>query len=518
MAGACGDSPALQAFAAGTRMEISQTLDTFLVSQVNQQVTERGVSAVSEKMSVAVYEGDQFIRWANNRPVRKLPTGSAGVVFGGSVYPVYRRRFESISIDVEDKPLDPTTCGFWPEAEPLSYADSNGSLISKWHLESNFYGHYLVFDGDDQSCEDVLERLARNKVGVRRHGRSIRPANDGYHYDWFIRLDLDDDRENVLDTIQSTLADDVSRPSSAGTVTPPILTSLPSHISELALEEGCTGEDVPALVEWLGEMLDASFENADEERDRLQREIDQKEASLAELIDLTNKYRVQMTGALKREEVRANVAEAESRALIERLDDSSANSASAIAREEEVSVLRQELSTHVELLEEAERKEADRAELKRERDQAREELRVVGLKLEKSEKHSSRRIRLKERHIQIANRCLAAYDRLEFVADAAEELLAGFTDDTQLFKVLDQLQHREDVPAKRIAAAEGWREINQHINTGNSAGRADMGRIYVRKIEKERLAVLIHCKKDDTEQKRLFERLGNPKYSGGGAF
>jgi hypothetical protein len=499
-------------------MEILLTLDRVLVSEVTDPVSKRGGSAVPADIRVAVYQGDQFIRWANDRPVRKLPTGFVCVVFRRSAYPVYRTRFESLSIDVEDKPHDTTACGFWPDTEPLAYSDSEESRVSKWHLESNFYGHYLVFDGDDRSREDVLARLAKHKVGVRRHGPSIRPADDHYHYDWFVRLDLDDDRENVLATIQTILADDVSRPNSAVTPTSAILMSLPSHLSELALAEGYTGEDAPALVEWLGDLLDASFENADEERGQLQSEVDQKEASLAEVIDLTNKSRIEMTGVLKREEVRANVAEAESRALIDRLDDSSVATASTIALEQENAVLRQDLDTHVELLEEAARQEADRAKLKRELDEAREESRVNGLKLEKSERHSSPRIRLKERHIRMADRCLAGYDRLEFVADAAEELLAGFTDDTQLFRMLEQLQNREDVSAKRIAAADGWREVNQHINTGNSTGSADMGRVYFRKIENDRLSVVIHCKKDDREQSRLFEKLGNPKYSGGGAF
>ncbi|BBX24032.1 hypothetical protein MTER_34430 [Mycolicibacter terrae] len=137
------------------------------------------------------------------RPVRLMPSGSAGVVYQGAVYPLYTGDI----IRLEDDPLDKEACGgfvtgrgripYAPAVEPVAEA-SPVCRIDAWHLESNRFGHYLVFDSSHESAQLLVEIVEQAGLGVKRWDESTRPADNGAFYDWFIRLGFDGTREECL--------------------------------------------------------------------------------------------------------------------------------------------------------------------------------------------------------------------------------------------------------------------------------------------------------------------------------
>lgn len=68
-------------------------------------------------------------------------------------------------------------------------------MLADYYVESNRLGHYLVFDGDDNTKERVVAHLEQNGMPVRYARKSIRPADNERRYDWFARLEFQGDRE-----------------------------------------------------------------------------------------------------------------------------------------------------------------------------------------------------------------------------------------------------------------------------------------------------------------------------------
>ena len=144
---------------------------------------------------VAVFsEESEFLKWAYDKPVRRIDSKYAGVVHGGDLYPLF---------PVEDSPTEDVGIKlggdkfnknehkiFWPSNEPLSFRDYWPSETN-WHIEVNRFGNYVVFNGDFSFAENLSRHLAENGLSVLRVDESSRPADNGIHYDFFIRLSSD---------------------------------------------------------------------------------------------------------------------------------------------------------------------------------------------------------------------------------------------------------------------------------------------------------------------------------------
>ena len=93
-------------------------------------------------MTVSVQRGGQVVDGPlSDRPVRVLPQGTAGVVYGGRVYPVYADR--TIDLDDQSVPKD-LVPEFAVEGQHLSLlADAKGTGGSRsirpaaWNVETN---------------------------------------------------------------------------------------------------------------------------------------------------------------------------------------------------------------------------------------------------------------------------------------------------------------------------------------------------------------------------------------------
>ena len=166
----------------------------------------------SQKVDVNVRSDGDVLEVLRRRPVRVLPTGEAGVVYAGEVFPLY---FGDV-IDLADKPYDKYDCNeFVATGRAVPYASVRHSQaatqldIGRWSIEHNRFGNYLVFDADEDTAELVAQLMDDAGLGVVRWDASSRPADDGYHYDWFIRLKFagtgDVARARVSDALDSAV-------------------------------------------------------------------------------------------------------------------------------------------------------------------------------------------------------------------------------------------------------------------------------------------------------------------------
>jgi hypothetical protein len=145
----------------------------------------------SKKVDVAVYDGARRAARLTARGVRLMPDGYAGVVYNGAVYPLYEGNY----IDISGESVDKDNCDrfvaaysdipYWPEIRPDDLSDSGYLGIEDWYLESNQFGHYLVFDASEDAARRLVDAVESCGLGVRRWDESSRPADNGHFYDWF---------------------------------------------------------------------------------------------------------------------------------------------------------------------------------------------------------------------------------------------------------------------------------------------------------------------------------------------
>lgn len=220
---------------------------------------------MTHQVDVSVYDGEDIVATLSARPVRLMPSGCAGVVHRGLVYPLYAGDV----IRTQDPPVAKDACTvFAPAYAPIPYAKDDvsrdiGDLeIEEWYLESNRFGHYLVFDASENAAEQLVDAVERCGLGVRRWDHSNRPADNGADYDWFIRLGFDGTREECLRRVRELLthndsdAFDRSEATAAGSgFAPDALTALALGLGGPALSaahvRGCIDAFDPARAGYL---------------------------------------------------------------------------------------------------------------------------------------------------------------------------------------------------------------------------------------------------------------------------
>ncbi len=167
-------------------------------------------------VDVEVFDGDETIDVAHDRPVRLMPSGKAAIVYRERVYPLY----EGNIIHLEDLPLDMELCQrfvAWDEPVPYcSYREEEWDSaddetheenlgIGSWYLESSKLGHYLAFDASEAGAQRLAAAIEESDLGLVKLGESFRPAADGHQYDWYIRLRFRGQREHCLRVLEGIL-------------------------------------------------------------------------------------------------------------------------------------------------------------------------------------------------------------------------------------------------------------------------------------------------------------------------
>lgn len=467
---------------------------------------------MAKSIDVAVAQGTSFLRWARNRPARILPNGCVGAVYNGLVMPVYKKRFDSLSIDINDNGCDPDGCPFWTPTEPFRFSDDTDkpgeSEGLTWYIETNAFGHYVLFDGDEDTLNNVLGRFAARGVAVKRHGSSHRPADNGYHYGWFIRLEFDGAREEAEKLVSDALSKIRTDDGTADANSASLIFCLPPAILGEAIREGMLRQDASALVNWLGRIAETARLDIDRVKLELQEEIDEATSDAKALqASLTETKRA---AALEKSRAENSINELKLsiEAIRKRLDQSNRDVSNAAELETKIAKLEVEV--------------ADRDDIYREWIESDKKCALLASALERTRKDSqdlfktlqtclqsrATQNRPSDRMRAIVKIGLGLLTEIDVHADAAETIFGSFYNPEPLFKVLQCLNRGEAMPVIRIRAASDWFEVDKHINTGQS----DMGRVYYKIQESNRLFVVIHCKKDNAEQRRFFEKLCDPNF------
>ena len=154
-----------------------------------------------KKLNVRITKNGRFLKEAKERFIRRCPDGSPGVVFRRKAY----RVLEDNTINIDDDYFDKEEC-------PIVNTDS--TIIKKiktvdWYLESNKFGHYILFNGDQQLMEKVLLIMDDKGIEWLRADKSSRKSDNEIQYDWFIRLKSNLTRSKVLKIVEPILDDPI---------------------------------------------------------------------------------------------------------------------------------------------------------------------------------------------------------------------------------------------------------------------------------------------------------------------
>lgn len=463
---------------------------------------------MARSIDVAVSNGLSFSRLARNRPARILPTGYVGAVVGGIVRPVYRHRLDCLSVDLMDAGFEPSVCPYWGENDSFLFvddtrADHNAAIVD-YYIETNSYGHYVVFNGDESVLDDVASRLTRS-IGVRRFSTSHRPADNGVQYDWFVRLDFDGSREQAEDLVKFALShtddeDGATDLAGHGEISE-LIASLPKPLQLRAAEEGLHQRGAPELVSWLGFVAETSLNDIDSVKLSLQEEIDRvTETALARQAHFSQR---ESSDANEISLLKLQVGELRQALLVQINDQTPAPDL-----QQQNAALESLQKENNELWREWQENETKLRSQTIELEEAKQQ--ILQLMKENQRLEHSNRLprRISERLLQSLHVMLNTLSNMDIHGDAAETIADRFENPVPVLNALVQLNGGDNAPSKRITTAEGWRELDRHINTG----RCDRGRIYFKKQQNSRLLAVVHFKQDDTEQQRFFSKLNNPAF------
>jgi hypothetical protein len=466
---------------------------------------------MSQQVEVVVFSGDRQVDGPLARPVRRLPTGRAGIVYGGEVYPLHA----GDRIELTDPTFDKSACATYVErGAPIPYAVSTRhttvsvqptSLLADqdWYVETSRFGHYLVFDADEQTAGQVVDLVDDAGLVVRRWDSSHRPADDGRSYDWFVRLGFDGDREACVRILGNVL-----RGSPAAE---PALTGLPEGLQRSvvkALEKALVvARDNTRLgneIERLGEELAARSSRIDAVQ--LQAEADA--ASFATAADglraqvaAHDRNRRSLLDAHERQvaTLRSEVAEA-----------------LAVADNDQAATIAADRDRILDEYVEADQKltEMTTALATREREVAGLQAQLVQLQGRLAEvKDADRERATAAREAHQGNRIprngadafiQKVLGRCSLDADSIELLLELRRADKMMRELIRVNDNADDLRtrSKKVQGYAGWWEIPK-INIG---ARKAMGRLYYRHTSDGDVEVHVHDKDDNSEQRRFLER------------
>jgi hypothetical protein len=168
----------------------------------------------SAKVTVTVRSRAKVVDGPFSRPVRLTPTGHAGVVYAGEVYPLHA----SNVIDLEDAAYSKYECDEFVEpgtrmpyapvaTKAKAAAGKSQIVLDDWNVEHNRFGNYLVFDADPPTAQATANLMVEIGLGVRRWDESERVSADGKQYGWFIRLEYegteDETRRRIKEAVNA---------------------------------------------------------------------------------------------------------------------------------------------------------------------------------------------------------------------------------------------------------------------------------------------------------------------------
>jgi hypothetical protein len=428
-------------------------------------------------------------------------------------------------IDLDDGGVPKSQApGFITSTGPMVYVAEpkkrgrSGPRLERWYVETNRFGHYLVFDASKKQAEKLAQLLDTSPLGLIRWGESYRTADDGYQYEWFARLDFDGTRAQCLASLGALLDGKAAKAPKAAPVAPEptderreasaVVPSLLAQVAGLSGERDRLRADLASAEARTGQALqerDAASADKRTYQDRTKKARAETRAALAELAraqDQVAALAVQLAApAGPTADIPAESPEV--RRLKAQLSDVETAwleaQEAADARADELRTVEAELGRR------AEQSIAEHSRL-----QARIDQLEAGQQEATQEAEDRLRVHGSGRHPDVLGCFLAdVFPRLRIDAASVEQVESEFPDPRTLYKLLGRLERREDVPRKGTSFPQLMEAVD-HVPTGNPDCAA-MGRVYTRPLPDGRLWVFVHRKRNDNAQQQFMKRIaGKP--------
>lgn len=483
----------------------------------------------SVKVNATVHSDGAVVDVLKARPVRLIPTGEAGVVYGSRVFPLYAGNV----IDLADESYEKAECASFlnagreiPYAIAAAASPSRRIDIGPWNVEQNKFGNYLVFDADEDSALLVAELMEEIGLGVIRWDASQRPADDGYYYQWFVRLKFRGTREVAKTKIGEAFAaldapDERSITSQTQAELNALRDQAASHEQEMVRLVGIVDGLFATVHEWQAshqqmtskasalEVDLAEVQKSERTLQRhlavAQRRLEEAESEVAALKAIQDRpvpsQRDVNTEDLRKLEERSNArisrADADLQAAEEGWEEAEENASQQKARVTEIEA---ELATSV----------AELSRLKEEK--AALESFVAQAQSADAEKEHIR-VAASLRRTSSGRTSADGFAKLLLprltLHHEALETLVTVKDPSKIFTVLHELNAGDSLPAEvfKGLASKNVRvmEVKRHLHIGDEGRSSDMGRVYYVKHD-DGLFVHVHRKQNDAEQEQSVRR------------
>lgn len=469
----------------------------------------------SAKRDVDVYDGSRHIERLAKRPVRLMPNNHAGIVYAGQVYPLKVGN----RIDLADAPVKKALCtDFVMPSASIPYAPGMGihaapspraALVDRWHVESNRFGHYLVFDASLAVAKQVVAVMDDVGLGVRRWDESVRESDNGILYDWFIRLKFNGSRDDCVDQIRTAFERGGQVVTEVRAATPeredPDLAILRLRIENLDVRTEATLQAAKAKLEI--DRLTDELASATTLATRLEKQ-------LTDVRDKSKLERTQLRRRLK--DLEHQVADLQVSSPVDpetqtRLDQVQAAKDEAEQQYFSAQESAEEWEERAHAFEAAlESEKARAAAVQHEVQRYRERLDSVESELNETRlEHKERRSVTSAAGGPPQGSVEAFLSRLlprtDLDVDSVETLLEWPRPATAL-GLLRQIDAGDEPRGKkRVVNKAGWWEVPK-VNTGRQ-GKETAGRIYYALAKDKRIFVVLHEKEDGKEQKRFIDLL-----------
>jgi hypothetical protein len=439
----------------------------------------------SAKAAVRVLDSGVEVESSVRRPVRLTPDGHAGVAYAGSVYPLH----VGDVIDLAGPSWELADCDrFLFAGTEIPYAPTSDAVDEagigfdvEWYLESNQYGHYVVFNAPERVASRLVGALEAAGLSVQRWDVSHRPADNGNFYDWFARLRLKGSRDEALALVGAVMSPPVGKPPA---------TAIDPTTTRLA--------DAEARVEALLDQLYAvSRRAAAAERDV---------AHLRDAVALAEASERAHREALALAERRRSDLQDQLTALRDRMG-SGPDTAELVKNLAEAEELRElALAENATLLDRARSSELEAANQRDRADHLVDQVEALMDRVTELEALETERLRAatanRPRRGGVAEFLPLAFTRLEFILDAVD-VIANFESPSSAMRALAEIDAGQLI-GKDLEGMPGWFEVTR-VATG-IAGSQRLGRIYY-KPDGGRVLVSVHIKQDEKQQKRHIDRL-----------
>lgn len=440
----------------------------------------------SAKSVVTILDHGVEVETGVRRPVRLTPDGYAGVAYAGSVYPLHTGDVVELSgpswelADCEKFLFAGTDI---PYVAAQTGEDEHAGFDLDWYVETNQYGHYVVFNAPERLASQFISALEEADISIQRWDVSHRPADNGNFYDWFARLRFKGSREDALAMVQAV----VSPPTSDIEVIAPVVDPLAQRLA-----------DAEARIEQLLDQLFGATkraEAAEREVTHLQSLVDAAETSEQghrEALALATRRHADLQDqvATLREHIGSGPDTAE---LVKNLADAEELREMALA--ENSVLLQRTRSLESEATSQRERADGLADQVEGLMDQL---IELQALETERMRAAAATR----PRRGGVVEFLAIAFSRIQFVLDSVD-VIANLESPAPTMRALSDIDAGQ-VIGKDLEGMRGWFEV-KNLATG-IAGSQRLGRIYY-KPDGQRVLVSVHIKQDEKQQRRHIERL-----------